>query len=251
MNGLEVVRRLSPSKTNTSHHYDSARFRWTVLLVLIRGRWLCREAFEIEEILARLRALFVRLQMEEQSRKCKNKNSYRDLCENRKCRSSCGRSHWINEEQYELLFITDGKHWYSSFTGKKYGAIRTKSKRMWRIRSLYPRNKIDVPGRESYIQNHRGTDVMRSWGASIATKTNINRQKWWGDVSHHFCVISCAWLVILRGRSPSQNEKTDRGGRSSHRGFVNWKKNGEINMKTWLNKQSGTIWIRQEPGLCV
>ena len=31
----------------------------------------------------------------------------------------------------------------------------------------YIRNKIDVPGRESYIQTVRGTGyVMRSWGAT-------------------------------------------------------------------------------------
>ena len=109
MNGLEVVRRLRQVKQTP------------VIIMTARDSVMDRVAgldqgaddyvvkpFEIEEILARLRALFRRLQMEEQSRVVKQTRvEYRDLVvevENRVVRRA-GEVIDLTKKEYELLLL--------------------------------------------------------------------------------------------------------------------------------------------------
>ena len=109
MNGLEVVRRLRQVKQTP------------VIIMTARDSVMDRVAgldqgaddyivkpFEIEELLARLRALFRRLQMEEQSRTVRQTRvEYRDLVievENRVVRRA-GEVIELTKKEYELLLL--------------------------------------------------------------------------------------------------------------------------------------------------
>ena len=126
--------------------------------------------FEIEEILARLRALFRRLQMEEQSRSIKQtKVEYRDLVievENRVVRRA-GEVIDLTKKEYELLLLLmeniDIVLSREILLKKVWGYKNEVETNVIDVYVRYIRNKIDVPGKESYIQTVRGTGyVMRS-----------------------------------------------------------------------------------------
>ena len=126
--------------------------------------------FEIEEILARLRALFRRLQMEEQSRNIKQtKVEYRDLVievENRVVRRA-GEVIDLTKKEYELLLLLmeniDIVLSREILLKKVWGYKNEVETNVIDVYVRYIRNKIDVPGKESYIQTVRGTGyVMRS-----------------------------------------------------------------------------------------
>ena len=126
--------------------------------------------FEIEEILARLRALFRRLQMEEQSRVVKQTRvEYRDLVvevENRVVRRA-GEVIDLTKKEYELLLLLmeniDIVLSREVLLKEVWGYKNEVETNVIDVYVRYIRNKIDVPGRESYIQTVRGTGyVMRS-----------------------------------------------------------------------------------------
>ena len=126
--------------------------------------------FEIEEILARLRALFRRLQMEEQSRNIKQtKVEYRDLVievENRVVRRD-GEVIDLTKKEYELLLLLmeniDIVLSREILLKKVWGYKNEVETNVIDVYVRYIRNKIDIPGKESYIQTVRGTGyVMRS-----------------------------------------------------------------------------------------
>lgn len=171
MNGLEVVRRLRQVKQTP------------VIIMTARDSVMDRVAgldqgaddyvvkpFEIEEILARLRALFRRLQMEEQSRVVKQTRvEYRDLVvevENRVVRRA-GEVIDLTKKEYELLLLLmeniDIVLSREVLLKEVWGYKNEVETNVIDVYVRYIRNKIDVPGRESYIQTVRGTGyVMRS-----------------------------------------------------------------------------------------
>ena len=171
MNGLEVVRRLRQVKQTP------------VIIMTARDSVMDRvvgldqgaddyvvKPFEIEEILARLRALFRRLQMEEQSRNIKQtKVEYRDLVievENRVVRRA-GEVIDLTKKEYELLLLLmeniDIVLSREILLKKVWGYKNEVETNVIDVYVRYIRNKIDLPGRESYIQTVRGTGyVMRS-----------------------------------------------------------------------------------------
>ena len=171
MNGLEVVRRLRQVKQTP------------VIIMTARDSVMDRvvgldqgaddyvvKPFEIEEILARLRALFRRLQMEEQSRNIKQtKVEYRDLVievENRVVRRA-GEVIDLTKKEYELLLLLmeniDIVLSREILLKKVWGYKNEVETNVIDVYVRYIRNKIDVPGKESYIQTVRGTGyVMRS-----------------------------------------------------------------------------------------
>ena len=171
MNGLEVVRRLRQVKQTP------------VIIMTARDSVMDRvvgldqgaddyvvKPFEIEEILARLRALFRRLQMEEQSRVVKQTRvEYRDLVvevENRVVRRA-GEVIDLTKKEYELLLLLmeniDIVLSREVLLKEVWGYKNEVETNVIDVYVRYIRNKIDIPGRESYIQTVRGTGyVMRS-----------------------------------------------------------------------------------------
>ncbi len=171
MNGLEVVRRLRQVKQTP------------VIIMTARDSVMDRVAgldqgaddyivkpFEIEELLARLRALFRRLQMEEQSRTVRQTRvEYRDLVievENRVVRRA-GEVIELTKKEYELLLLLmeniDVVLSREVLLKKVWGYKNEVETNVIDVYVRYIRNKIDIPGKESYIQTVRGTGyVMRS-----------------------------------------------------------------------------------------
>lgn len=170
LNGLEIVRRLRPLK-DTPIIIMTARDS-----VIDRVSGLDQGAddyivkpFAIEELLARIRALFRRLDIEEETRKHKQTTVvYQDILiekENRVVRRA-GQVIELTKREYELLLmlmeninvVLSREVLLNKVWGYKMG-VETNVVDVY-IR--YLRNKIDEPGKESYIQTVRGTGyVMR------------------------------------------------------------------------------------------
>ena len=125
--------------------------------------------FEIEEILARIRALFRRLSIEEEARVQKQTIlEYRDLViekENRTVRRN-GELIDLTKREYELLLmLMENINVVLSrevLLNQVWGYKMEVETNVIDVYIRYLRNKIDIPGRESYIQTVRGTGyVMR------------------------------------------------------------------------------------------
>jgi len=124
---------------------------------------------EIEEILARIRALFRRLSIEEEARVQKQTIlEYRDLViekENRTVRRN-GELIDLTKREYELLLmLMENINVVLSrevLLNQVWGYKMEVETNVIDVYIRYLRNKIDIPGRESYIQTVRGTGyVMR------------------------------------------------------------------------------------------
>ena len=170
LNGLEVVRRLRQVK------------KTPIIIMTARDSVMDRvtgldqgaddyvvKPFEIEEILARIRALFRRLSIEEEARVQKQTTlEYRDLViekENRTVRRN-GELVDLTKREYELLLmLMENINVVLSrevLLNQVWGYKMEVETNVIDVYIRYLRNKIDVPGRESYIQTVRGTGyVMR------------------------------------------------------------------------------------------
>ena len=170
LNGLEVVRRLRQVK------------KTPIIIMTARDSVMDRvtgldqgaddyvvKPFEIEEILARIRALFRRLSIEEEARVQKQTIlEYRDLViekENRTVRRN-GELVDLTKREYELLLmLMENINIVLSrevLLNQVWGYKMEVETNVIDVYIRYLRNKIDVPGRESYIQTVRGTGyVMR------------------------------------------------------------------------------------------
>ena len=170
LNGLEVVRRLRQVK------------KTPIIIMTARDSVMDRvtgldqgaddyvvKPFEIEEILARIRALFRRLSIEEEVRVQKQTIlEYRDLViekENRTVRRN-GELVDLTKREYELLLmLMENINVVLSrevLLNQVWGYKMEVETNVIDVYIRYLRNKIDVPGRESYIQTVRGTGyVMR------------------------------------------------------------------------------------------
>ena len=170
LNGLEVVRRLRQVK------------KTPIIIMTARDSVMDRvtgldqgaddyvvKPFEIEEILARIRALFRRLSIEQEEHIQKQTIlEYRDLViekENRTVRRN-GELIDLTKREYELLLmLMENINVVLSrevLLNQVWGYKMEVETNVIDVYIRYLRNKIDIPGRESYIQTVRGTGyVMR------------------------------------------------------------------------------------------
>lgn len=170
LNGLEFVRRLRQVK-QTPIIIMTARDS-----VMDRVSGLDQGAddyvvkpFAIEELLARLRALFRRLEIEDGERKQKQTTvQYRDLViekENRTVKRA-GVIIELTKREYELLLmLMENINVVLSrevLLNQVWGYKMEVETNVIDVYIRYLRNKIDYPNKESYIQTVRGTGyVMR------------------------------------------------------------------------------------------
>ena len=170
LNGLEFVRRLRPVK-DTPIIIMTARDS-----VMDRVSGLDQGAddyivkpFAIEELLARLRALFRRVEIEVDVRKHKQTTvEYRDLViekENRTVKRN-GEIIALTKREYELLLMLmeniNVVLTREVLLNQVWGYKMEVETNVIDVYIRYLRNKIDYPDQESYIQTVRGTGyVMR------------------------------------------------------------------------------------------
>ena len=171
LNGLEVCRRIRPVK-DTPIIIMTARDS-----VMDRVSGLDQGAddyivkpFAIEELLARLRALFRRIDHEEEQRSQNQPTvRYRDL-EIEKANRVVKRGDEVidlTKREYELLlFLVENINRVMSrdvLLDKVWGYKSEVETNVVDVYIRYLRNKIDIPGQDSYIQTVRGTGyVMRT-----------------------------------------------------------------------------------------
>ena len=172
LNGLEVCRRIRPIK-DTPIIIMTARDS-----VIDRVSGLDQGAddyivkpFAIEELLARLRALFRRIDhnKEEKNQSQQSSVKYRNLVIEKKGRIVKRDDQVIDltKREYELLlYLMENLNTVMSrevLLDKVWGYKTEVETNVVDVYSRYLRNKIDVPGKDSYIQTVRGTGyVMRT-----------------------------------------------------------------------------------------
>ncbi len=171
LNGLEVCRRIRPIK-DTPIIIMTARDS-----VIDRVSGLDQGAddyivkpFAIEELLARLRALFRRIDHEEELRVAHQPTvEYRDLVVEKANRivKRDGQVIDLTKREYELLlYLMENVNMVMSrdtLLDKVWGYKSEVETNVVDVYIRYLRNKIDLPGQESYIQTVRGTGyVMRT-----------------------------------------------------------------------------------------
>ncbi|MGO4927633.1 response regulator transcription factor [Fundicoccus sp. Sow4_D5] len=171
LNGLEVCRRIRPVK-DTPIIIMTARDS-----VIDRVSGLDQGAddyivkpFAIEELLARLRALFRRIETEDEQRSQQQPTvKYRDLViekANRIVRRNDVVIDLTKREYELLLFLMENLNMVMSrevLLDKVWGYKSEVETNVVDVYIRYLRNKIDVAGQDSYIQTVRGTGyVMRT-----------------------------------------------------------------------------------------
>lgn len=172
LNGLEVCRRIRPIK-DTPIIIMTARDS-----VIDRVSGLDQGAddyivkpFAIEEFLARLRALFRRIDhnKEEKNQSQQSSVKYRNLVIEKKGRIVKRDDQVIDltKREYELLlYLMENLNTVMSrevLLDKVWGYKTEVETNVVDVYIRYLRNKIDVPGKDSYIQTVRGTGyVMRT-----------------------------------------------------------------------------------------
>lgn len=171
LNGLEVCRRIRPVK-DTPIIIMTARDS-----VIDRVSGLDQGAddyivkpFAIEELLARLRALFRRIETEDEQRAQQQPTvKYRDLVIEKANRIVRREEEVIDltKREYELLlFLMENLNMVMSrevLLDKVWGYKSEVETNVVDVYIRYLRNKIDVAGQDSYIQTVRGTGyVMRT-----------------------------------------------------------------------------------------
>ena len=171
LNGLEVCRRIRPVK-DTPIIIMTARDS-----VIDRVSGLDQGAddyivkpFAIEELLARLRALFRRLETEDEQRSQQQPTvKYRDLVIEKANRIVRRDDEVIDltKREYELLlFLMENLNMVMSrevLLDKVWGYKSEVETNVVDVYIRYLRNKIDVTGQDSYMQTVRGTGyVMRT-----------------------------------------------------------------------------------------
>lgn len=168
LNGLEVVRRIRPVK-DTPIIIMTARDS-----VIDRVSGLDQGAddyivkpFAIEELLARLRALFRRIESEEDARSQQQPFlRFRDLVVEKSSRivKRQGTIIELTKREYELLvFLMENINRVMSrdvLLEQVWGYKSEVETNVVDVYIRYLRNKIDVPGEDSYIQTVRGTGYV-------------------------------------------------------------------------------------------
>lgn len=170
LNGLEVCRRIRPLKDTP------------IIIMTARDSVMDRVAgldqgaddyivkpFAIEELLARLRALFRRIQSDQEKRNQEQPTvHYRNLTIEKANRIVKRGDEVVDltKREYELLlFLMENINTVMSrevLLDKVWGYTSEVETNVVDVYIRYIRNKLDVPGQDSYIQTVRGTGyVMR------------------------------------------------------------------------------------------
>ncbi|HHW3756986.1 TPA: two-component system response regulator CovR/CsrR [Streptococcus pyogenes] len=162
MDGFEVTRRLQTEKTTYIMMMTARDSIMDVVAGLDRGAYdYIVKPFAIEELLARIRAIFRRQDIESE-KKVPSQGIYRDLVLNPQNRSVNRGDDEISltKREYDLLNIlmtninrVMTREELLSNVWKYDEAVETNVVDVY-IR--YLRGKIDIPGKESYIQTVRG-----------------------------------------------------------------------------------------------
>ncbi|MGX7108258.1 response regulator transcription factor [Facklamia miroungae] len=168
LNGLEVVRRIRPVKDVP------------IIIMTARDSVIDRvsgldqgaddyivKPFAIEELLARLRALFRRIETEDESR-AQNQPflRFRDLVVEKASRMVKRKGEIIDltKREYELLvFLMENINMVMPrdvLLEQVWGYKSEVETNVVDVYIRYLRNKIDIPGEESYIQTVRGTGYV-------------------------------------------------------------------------------------------
>ncbi|HER0698500.1 TPA: two-component system response regulator CovR [Streptococcus pyogenes] len=166
MDGFEVTRRLQTEKTTYIMMMTARDSIMDVVAGLDRGAddYIVKP-FAIEELLARIRAIFRRQDIESE-KKVPSQGIYRDLVLNPQNRSVNRGDDEISltKREYDLLNIlmtnmnrVMTREELLSNVWKYDEAVETNVVDVY-IR--YLRGKIDIPGKESYIQTVRGTGYV-------------------------------------------------------------------------------------------
>lgn len=161
MDGFEVTRRLQTEKTTYIMMMTARDSIMDVVAGLDRGAddYIVKP-FAIEELLARIRAIFRRQDIESE-KKVPSQGIYRDLVLNPQNRSVNRGDDEISltKREYDLLNIL--------MTNMNRVMTREELSNVWKydeavetnvvdVYIRYLRGKIDIPGKESYIQTVRG-----------------------------------------------------------------------------------------------
>lgn len=171
ISGLEVTRRLRPIKDIP------------IIIMTARDSVIDRvsgldlgaddyivKPFAIEELLARIRALLRRIDIEEEQRQVRQtKLAYRDIIVEKENRTVRRNDELIEltKREYELLIILmeniNNVLSRTELLNKVWGYKTEVETNVVDVYVRYLRNKIDAPGQPSYIQTVRGTGyVMRT-----------------------------------------------------------------------------------------
>ena len=172
LNGLEVCRRIRPIKDTPIIIMTARDFVIDRVSGLDQGAddYIVKP-FAIEELLARLRALFRRIDhnKEEKNQSQQSSVKYRNLVIEKKGRIVKRDDQVIDltKREYELLlYLMENLNTVMSrevLLDKVWGYKTEVETNVVDVYIRYLRNKIDVPGKDSYIQTVRGTGyVMRT-----------------------------------------------------------------------------------------
>ena len=172
LNGIDVCKRIrdftqSPILFLTARATEEDKVNG----LLVGGDDYIVKPFAIEELLARLRALLRRIDIEGDKNVAKQTTiTYRDLTiekENRVVRRNSEMIELTKREYELLLTLMENVNVVLArdvLLNKVWGYETEVETNVVDVYIRYLRNKIDVPGEESYIQTVRGTGyVMRSW----------------------------------------------------------------------------------------
>ena len=171
LNGLEVCRRIRPVKDTPIIIMTARDSVIDRVSGLDQGAdYYIVKPFAIEELLARLRALFRRIETEDEQRSQQQPTvKYRDLVIEKANRIVRRNDEVIDltKREYELLlFLMESLNMVMSrevLLDKVWGYKSEVETNVVDVYIRYLRNKIDVAGQDSYIQTVRGTGyVMRT-----------------------------------------------------------------------------------------
>lgn len=169
LNGLEVCRRLRQEKDTP------------VIMITARDSIMDRvsgldhgaddyivKPFAIEELLARLRAIFRRMEYAEPKKAALTTYKFRDLVLEKESRlvKKAGKTIELTKREYDLLLtLLENKNIVmtrEALLNKVWGYETEVETNVVDVYIRYLRNKIDTEGEDSYIQTVRGTGyVMR------------------------------------------------------------------------------------------
>lgn len=163
MDGFEITRRLQAEKTTYVMMMTARDSVMDIVAGLDRGAddYIIKP-FAIEELLARVRAIFRRQDIESSKKPSSTMGDYQNLKLNSQNRSVVreGKEISLTKREFDLLsaLVTNVNHVLTreDLLASVWKYDDTVETNVVDVYIRYLRGKIDVPGRESYIQTVRG-----------------------------------------------------------------------------------------------